>query len=366
MSERRTNVTILVMVIAVILAGLGFYFFREQKSNSHPRKYQSKTRLENSRIRELSPSEYPIRKTNWRQNSVNGILESDNFNPQLRHQNSTINTNSNFYPSENEHPVLKYQRRVSAGTWPANLGDPIRPYPSAGPLNDTTYRMSEGGDLRALAYGRYSGPSNQKPMYVPVPAGTLKLSNESSKYPFYSVNIPLKPADFFRPYGPNTNVNSQARYADTPFYTYSKKNFGTPTYFSNISANGDHILEPSVQDISRKFHFRDHILKIESQPFVASVNAFAPFPEVYERWEKIGSLTTIDINDDSILNLHRMPVAPLQDLFQYSVQDKNGFIIPLKGITFLEDGDIVPRVIGKESKGPWKANIFVNNKYVWT
>ena len=64
-------------------------------------------------------------------------------------------------------------------------------------------------------------------------------------------------------------------------------------------------------------------------------------------------LTTKDPAKGGLLNLYRRNIAPLQDLFKYTVQDKDGFIIPLKE-TYLEDGDTVPEVIGKEVDGPWK------------
>ena len=76
-------------------------------------------------------------------------------------------------------------------------------------------------------------------------------------------------------------------------------------------------------------------------------------------------LSTVDPTNNAILNLYRKPVAPLQDLFDYAVQDKNGFIIKLRRTDFLEDGDIVPEVIGKESLGPWKVTQFIKDKYIW-
>lgn len=223
------------------------------------------------------------------------------------------------YQTAEKHPVLEYQRRASYGTVPATLGDPIRPFLSAGPS------MYE----RAYTYDRYSGPYADKFLNIPVPAGSLKMSSEKYKYPFYTAYKPLKPYDYFKPYGPNQTeqMSSEIVYADTPFYK--------DTYTGNI-------------------------------PFISSVNAYSPFPEVNTPWEKIGTLTTTDLNDDSILNLYRKPIAPLQDLFEYTVQDKNGFIIPLQNINFLENGDIVKNVQGKENKGQWKANIYIKNKWVWT
>lgn len=117
--------------------------------------------------------------------------------------------------------------------------------------------------------------------------------------------------------------------------------------------------------LSSKRYFQPYNFNTYNIPFFSSVNAFAPFPEIDSSWEKIGLLTTKDSTDSTILNLYRRPIAPLQDLFEYAVQDKNGFVIPLSTTSYLEDGDIIPFVQGKESMGEWKARIYVNNKWVW-
>jgi len=252
---------------------------------------------------------------------------------------------SHFRPPESveiqpdlQHPVLAYQRAASYGTVPASIGDPIRPLlPSVGPpLNSGGgYRTNNNG--RAYAYEEFDGPYPGKALNIPVPQGSLKMSSEKYRYPFYAQQRPLAPYDYFRPYGPNQDVSSEASYADTPFY----KRPPSSQYATGYTGSG-------------------------AVPFISSVNAFAPFPEVTTPWEKSGTLTTTDLSDGTILNLYRRPIAPLQDLYRYSVQDKNGFIIPLLQTNFLEDGDIVPSVQGKENKGSWVANIYVGDKYVWT
>jgi len=201
-----------------------------------------------------------------------------------------------------KHPVLEYQQIVSEGQIPATLGDPIR-----------------------SITGSTIGP-------VPVPRGALKMSSEKYKYPFYYQQVPLAPYNYFKPYGPNQqSMQSGLNLSDTPFYN---RGFSLPA------------LGPSV-DI----------------PFISSVNSFAPFPEVESSWEKTGILTTVNQDDDSILNVYRRPIAPLQDLFIYMVQDKDGFLIKLKD-GLLEDGNIVV-VPGKESKGSWEYKDYSLNKYIW-
>lgn len=84
--------------------------------------------------------------------------------------------------------------------------------------------------------------------------------------------------------------------------------------------------------------------------------------EVATGWEKAGLCISKDETNSHLLNLYRRPIVPLQDLWQYSVQDKNGFIIPLTQ-TYLEDGDLVSDIKGKP--GLWKVNIYYKDKYVW-
>lgn len=182
-------------------------------------------------------------------------------------------------------------------------------------------------DNRVLAYEKNSGPTVGVPMGVPVPAGTLKETSEKYDAPFYRALRPLESDDFFKPYDlgqPSPNIVV----SDTPFY-------------------------------------RRRISSSPNLPFVSSVNAFAPRKEVDTKWEKMGIIQTVDPKDNTIMNIYRRPIAPLQDLYEYAVQDKDGFIVPLVGIAYLENGDTIKSVAGRESLGPWKVNIYVSNKYVW-
>lgn len=219
--------------------------------------------------------------------------------------------------SRREHPVLEYQRYASYDTHPASYGDPIRP--PQGLLGPRDFY---------LAYNDGGGPIVGQMLNVPVPQKTLKLASERYGYPFYPQPRPLPSYDYFKPYGPNDfRMQEEIIVADTPFYQ-RQQNLGTV-------------------------------------PFISSVSSYAPFPEVQTAWEKAGIVETVNPSNDDIMNLYRRPIAPLQDLFEYTVQDKNGFVIPLRRINYLEDGDIIDYVTGKESLGPWKANIYVNNKWVW-
>ena len=104
--------------------------------------------------------------------------------------------------------------------------------------------------------------------------------------------------------------------------------------------------------------------------FVTSVDVpFAVGREVSTEWSKVGLLIKlgegpeVGDKDPKIMDLYGRPIAPLQDLFQYRAQDKNGFTIPL---TYqkreLEDGDIVNEIPGKPGK--WKASLDTN-RFIW-
>lgn len=98
---------------------------------------------------------------------------------------------------------------------------------------------------------------------------------------------------------------------------------------------------------------------------LTSVNSYYPAPEVNTKWEKIGLLTTTDPNDETLVNLYRRPISPYHDLWEYNIQTKDGFVIPLTNQSLLEDGDLIPEIKGLESKGEWKVQSFTENKYVW-
>jgi hypothetical protein len=109
-----------------------------------------------------------------------------------------------------------------------------------------------------------------------------------------------------------------------------------------------------------------------NMPFYGNVDAYAPFQEINSPWEKAGILVKHDggnlgdhhlEKNHELLNLYRRAIAPVQDVWEYTVQDKNGFIIKLENRKFIENGDVVDHVIGKG--GPFKAHVFVQNKYIY-
>jgi len=99
--------------------------------------------------------------------------------------------------------------------------------------------------------------------------------------------------------------------------------------------------------------------------FIGQVDSRIPIKEVNIPWEKVGIVTSIvDPKSDEkpeIMELYRRYL--FSDLWEYSVKDKNGIIIPFQNkVTYLEDGDILDAIIGK--RGKWKVHIFTDNKYI--
>lgn len=276
------------------------------------------------------------------------------------------------------HPVLAYQYAHSKGINPANLGDPIRVHnigggamglygePSvftdalilskgsvptglgprgreedsiAGPGN----RVEDGSGYarRREAYTGEEGPYPGKPLNVPIPAGTMKVSNEGYNPDMFR----------FSPLAVGT-IGSAVRGGYHLPYSGA---------LPQVTAPGADF-PPQTHPLASGDFFRPYgpNVPIANVPFFGSVNSYAPFPEVNTPWEKAGILTSSEGNH--ILNLYRRPIAPLQDLWEYQVQDKNGFMIKLPE-KYLRNGDIIPHVTGKE--GSWKVHDYVQNKYIW-
>lgn len=236
--------------------------------------------------------------------------------PHYEHHIQPKNTTDDKYRQNyKRHPILDYQKEASMRTQPAFWGDPIRPpYSFLGPNrtydNVTTsgmpyddHRYHYNANKQAYAYDSvipYVSDGPHVGERIGVPVPSGAF--KITEYPFFYQQRPLLSQDYFKPYG--------------------------------------------------------------EMPFVSSVDAFAPFPEINTPWEKIGIVKALKLENGTIMNLYRRPIAPLQDLFEYMVQDKNGFVIPLKNNKYLEDGDVINHIQGYESVGPWKCNIFVRNKWI--
>ena len=96
-------------------------------------------------------------------------------------------------------------------------------------------------------------------------------------------------------------------------------------------------------------------------PFISSVNRGYPIPEIPTPYSKIGILTSEDDDSDEILNLYGRPLGV--EFWNYRAEDKNGFVLPLNH-RYLEDGDTVNHVVGKDVKG-WKVHIYGIDKFIY-
>ena len=94
-------------------------------------------------------------------------------------------------------------------------------------------------------------------------------------------------------------------------------------------------------------------------PVGALKNTFIQsLPTIDRGWRKVGIMT----RGGDIMNLYARPVVPAQDLWEYKCRDRDGFSIPLME-TFIDDGDIVKRIPGKD--GEWKVTTFTSRRYEW-
>lgn len=267
-------------------------------------------------------------------------------------QRNLINQYSNPYFSAREpHPVLAYQSSHDKGIIPANIGDPIRVPMISGPTGLYGEPSNFAGSLihsrgsipiesfRSETFGPYPG----KPQGVPVPANSLKNINENYN------------PDIFR-FSPLGLTGTTLRgYAQRPSYIETQV---IPVI--EPGSNLPYQAKPTSGDFYRPYGPN---IPVADVPFVGSVNSYAPLPEVNSPWEKSGILTST--RDDAILNLYRRPIAPAQNLWEYQVQDKNGFVIRLQNVKYVEDGDLIEYIPGKSGMGPWKVHDFVQNKYIW-
>lgn len=176
--------------------------------------------------------------------------------------------------------------------------------------------------------------------YNIVPQGSLKETNEETyRGPWYHRDVP--PVITTGLYD-----NSFPYYRDIPPLNTSDD------YFHPYRCNHSHI-DPPFGELKGGWY--------------GNVSAYAPFQEIDTPWEKIGMLLPITNPDNLILTLFRRAIAPRQDVFQYIVQDKDGNIIPLNGINYIVNKDIVPaeKVVGYENKGDFIAKTFVDNKFIY-
>lgn len=92
------------------------------------------------------------------------------------------------------------------------------------------------------------------------------------------------------------------------------------------------------------------------------------------RFHKVGLLTQKVSSHDKknvILNLYKRTISDYAEIYEYSIEDRDGFIIPLKSkvhgdFNRLENGDVIDGVLGYENNGPFNVNIFNDSIFHYT
>jgi len=193
------------------------------------------------------------------------------------------------------------------------------------------------------AYGGQNGPAVGKPMHVPVPAGTLKDYNDR-----YRNTVSGGYAGGNNLYPPPPSMSTPGYYTPPPVQPYYPS-YSPPAY------------PPTFTPTSR--YLPDSPYPVAPSAWFGSVNPGAPFPPVAPAWQPAGLLTREGQPESELLNLYRRPIAPLQEVWEYVAQDKNGFMINLAAQRYLNDGDLIHHVIGKG--GPWRVHLSAGSKWVW-
>ncbi len=83
----------------------------------------------------------------------------------------------------------------------------------------------------------------------------------------------------------------------------------------------------------------------------------ATIPE--RKWQKVGVLTA----QDKTLNLLARPTTYNEDIWQFRVEDKDGFIIELPESQPYRTGQVIESIPGKASAGPWTVRIYSRDTY---
>lgn len=378
------------IALAFILFALVFVFLIFPKGNDNTPRREIVNVVKENTVEPRGPSELIERSPEVIPDPRVSDWQTQVYPPRNGISAQYSNPNVSF---KNKHPVLSYQYALSKGINPANFGDPIRIHnvgggaqglygePSVFVDSLTVSRGSipispgDEGDSysrRREAYSGDEGPYPGKPQNIPVPASAMKTSNEQFNPDMFRFSpLAVGTVGSAIPFG---MVNSTA----APPWSSPPSNKGSyhlpySGALPQVTAPGSDF-PPQTRPLYSADFFRPYgpNVPVANVPFFGSVNSYAPFPEVITPWEKSGILTSISTPEldlagrggtsPQILNLYRRPIAPLQDLWEYQVQDKNGFVIKLHA-KYLQNGDIVPHVTGKE--GSWRVHDYVQNKYIW-
>lgn len=217
-------------------------------------------------------------------------------------------------------------------------------------------KMSDRGQIEGMENVQYApaydpafpGPDLINPIGVPVPAGAFKETNPRYNRAWMYGAMP----------GPF--VSSVNKLVPTPWTAgvVDSLNLGNSAFIS--ATNG----VDTWGQMAGPAPFADVYSGVPGPLVGGGIPNPMGRPVSPAGWEKVGIVQTKNGNG-VIMNLYQRPIAPIQDLFEYQVEDRDGFVIPLKEKTFLSDGDTIHSIRGKENEGEWRVDIFENEKYIW-
>lgn len=142
-------------------------------------------------------------------------------------------------------------------------------------------------------------------------------------------------------------------------------------YNKNYYNDGRYVKDPYFRPAVPKgalTYTSDKYRRIRKPLFMSSLDAELAdnlgYPAVNTQWDSVGLLTSTNVNDDTILTLHKRAIDPYREFYQYRAINKDGIVIPLTE-TYLENGDKIAKIDGLESVGEFEVKLYDQNKYVY-
>jgi hypothetical protein len=91
-----------------------------------------------------------------------------------------------------------------------------------------------------------------------------------------------------------------------------------------------------------------------------------PYQDINSEFIRVGTVSSVDKTDDTVMTLFRRDIAPERDMYEYKVVDKtNGNDIEIYlsiNVTLLRNGDKIT-IPGYESKGYFEVNLDTRYRY---
>lgn len=112
----------------------------------------------------------------------------------------------------------------------------------------------------------------------------------------------------------------------------------------------------------------DRIYNVRPQTYGALTlrDTERPYQDINSEFIRVGTVSSVDKTDDTVMTLFRRDIAPERDLYEYKVVDKtNGNDIEIYlsvNVTLLRNGDKIT-IPGYESKGYFEVNLDTRYRY---